>query len=127
MKKYFKSDMPTARRGEMYAGDGWIVTVMMICRAQVVPDSFDKLYNEGRDIKHTVQIAFVSGEGGLEAGIDGGGLFKEFLNQLCHEAFVPSNGLFCTTPDGLLFPNPQVVLHRLCAKDPPPHFAQNAK
>jgi len=78
-----------------------------IKRSQVVRDSFFELNAHGPALKHTVQVTFVSEDGLVEAGIDGGGLFKEFLNALAAQAFNPNYGLFCQTSDQLLFPNPQ--------------------
>ena len=42
-----------------------------------------------------------------EAGIDGGGLFKEFMECLVKEGFDPNAGLFKATSDNRLYPNPQ--------------------
>ena len=41
-----------------------------------------------------------------EAGIDGGGLFREFLSQLLRAAFDPNRGFFVLTKDQMLYPNP---------------------
>lgn len=41
-----------------------------------------------------------------EAGIDGGGVFKEFLTSLVLQAFNTNYGLFLNTSDQLLYPNP---------------------
>ena len=43
-----------------------------------------------------------------EAGIDGGGLFREFLTQLLRTAFDPTLGFFKLTSDQQLYPNPGV-------------------
>jgi ubiquitin-protein ligase E3 C len=43
-----------------------------------------------------------------EAGIDGGGLFREFILQLLENGFDPNRGFFVLTSDGFLYPNPQV-------------------
>jgi ubiquitin-protein ligase E3 C len=43
-----------------------------------------------------------------EAGIDGGGLFREFLLQLLENGFDPNRGFFVLTSDGFLYPNPHV-------------------
>jgi ubiquitin-protein ligase E3 C len=45
-----------------------------------------------------------------EAGIDGGGVFKEFLTELGKEAFNENYGLFKVNHEQLLYPNPDVVL-----------------
>lgn len=41
-----------------------------------------------------------------EAGIDGGGIFREFLNELLKSGFNPNQGFFKTTNEGLLYPSP---------------------
>lgn len=43
-----------------------------------------------------------------EAGIDGGGLFREFLTELLKTAFDPNRGFFKLTHDNQLYPNPSV-------------------
>lgn len=40
------------------------------------------------------------------AGIDGGGIFREFLSELLKTAFDPNRGFFSSTHDRLLYPNP---------------------
>jgi hypothetical protein len=42
-----------------------------------------------------------------ESGVDAGGLFKEFWTDLSALAFNLDFGLFSTTADGVLYPNPQ--------------------
>lgn len=44
--------------------------------------------------------------GQLESGIDGGGLFKEFLTELAKEVFDPARGLWLSTSQNELWPNP---------------------
>lgn len=44
--------------------------------------------------------------GEIEAGVDGGGLFKDFMENLIKEGFDPRIGLFKATPDQKLYPNP---------------------
>ena len=51
-------------------------------------------------------MEFVSEQGLDEAGIDGGGLFKEFIDSFSKSAFSPSFGLFVPTSHQLLTPNP---------------------
>lgn len=45
-----------------------------------------------------------------EAGVDGGGLSREFLSELIKTAFDPNRGFFRLTNDNQLFPNPHVAL-----------------
>ncbi len=40
------------------------------------------------------------------AGIDGGGVFKEFLTSLCMEVFDSDRGLWLATKKNELYPNP---------------------
>ena len=44
-----------------------------------------------------------------EAGIDGGGIFREFLSELLKTGFDPNRGIFMLTAsdDKMLYPNPQ--------------------
>ncbi|KAJ2555022.1 ubiquitin-protein ligase (E3), partial [Coemansia sp. RSA 1933] len=59
--------------------------------------------------KQRMQIEFEDRYGMPEAGIDGGGLFKEFLTSLIQEAFSPQIGLFNETIQNSLYPNPDAV------------------
>jgi ubiquitin-protein ligase E3 C len=60
----------------------------------------------GSKLKRRVQIVFESNLGYEEAGVDGGGVFKEFLTDLSKVAFDPNRGLFQTTSEQLIYPNP---------------------
>ncbi|KAJ8081351.1 ubiquitin-protein ligase (E3) [Marasmius tenuissimus] len=73
-----------------------------IRRGHVAQDGFDKLHLPTRDggewtWKHPLEIGFIDQWGTEEAGIDGGGLFKEFFTELCKETFDPRRGLWATT------------------------------
>ena len=59
-------------------------------------------------LKMRVQMANFAGLD--EAGIDGGGLFREFLSELLKTAFDPNRGFFKLTDDQQLYPNPNVAL-----------------
>ena len=48
----------------------------------------------GAALKSRMQITFVNEQGLEEAGIDGGGVFKEFMDTLCKRAFDPQVFLF---------------------------------
>ena len=67
--------------------------------------------NPGRrppgSLRGTIRVRFLNEHGVEEAGVDGGGLFKDFLSALVEEAFDPvKTGLFVETPDRTLYPNP---------------------
>jgi ubiquitin-protein ligase E3 C len=75
-------------------------------RDHIFEDGFNSLQMLGADLKNKIAISFVDEFGLEEAGIDGGGVFKEFLTGLSKEAFNKEYGLFTTTPEQLLYPNP---------------------
>ncbi|KAJ9071267.1 ubiquitin-protein ligase (E3) [Entomophthora muscae] len=77
-----------------------------IRRDKVFEDGFAQLNPLGSGLKGRVSITMVSSLGMPEAGIDGGGVFKEFLNALIKQAFAPETDLFLTTPAELLYPSP---------------------
>ena len=74
-------------------------------------DSKEQLSQLGNRLKHKVQVTFINKHGAPEAGIDGGGVFKEFLDDLIKEAFDPSQHktgaptLFSVTPSETLTVN----------------------
>lgn len=68
----------------------------------------DKL--RGTSLRRRLIIVFIAQTGAQEAGIDSGGLLKEFMGELCSRAFSPDFGLFSRTGDGLLLPNPSSSL-----------------
>lgn len=75
-----------------------------IRRNLIIEDGFEQLNELGSQLKRRVAITFVSDQGLVEAGIDGGGVFKEFLTALTKEASDPQTGLFEETSEHLLFP-----------------------
>ncbi|KAJ1720097.1 ubiquitin-protein ligase (E3) [Coemansia erecta] len=56
--------------------------------------------------KGRMQIEFVDQYGMREAGIDGGGVFKEFLTSLVSEAFRPDQKMFSSTRSNQVYPSP---------------------
>ena len=67
---------------------------------------------------------FINAHGALEAGIDGGGVFKEFIDDLIKEAFDPSQHktgaptLFSVTPSEMLAVN----MATLQSQEALPHY-----
>lgn len=55
-----------------------------------------------------MRIQMMNRAGLEEAGIDGGGLFREFITELLKTAFDPNRGFFRLTKDHQLYPNPGV-------------------
>lgn len=64
-----------------------------IRRDKLYNDSMESLNKLGPRLKRKVQVTFISQHGNEEAGVDGGGLFKEFLDDLIKHAFDPTNTL----------------------------------
>lgn len=85
-----------------------------IRRESVFEDAFDQFYELGEGLKEPIQISFIDQFGSVEAGIDGGGVTKEFLTSVTTEAFKSSNGLdlFVENDQNLLYPNPAAVEQR---------------
>ncbi len=64
-----------------------------IRRDKLYNDSMSQLNKLGPKLKRKVQVTFISEHGNEEAGVDGGGLFKEFLDDLIKNAFDPTNAI----------------------------------
>ncbi len=77
-------------------------------------DAFEHYYKLGDGLKEPIQITFVDKFDTVEAGIDGGGVTKEFLTSVTSEAFSPQAGLnlFVENDQHLLYPNPAAVEER---------------
>ena len=61
----------------------------VIRRDSVFKDAYAEFYPLGEGLKEPIQITFVDKFGGQEAGIDGGGVTKEFLTAITKEAYSP--------------------------------------
>ncbi|XP_035440762.1 ubiquitin-protein ligase E3C [Spodoptera frugiperda] len=80
-------------------------------RTHLYEDAFDKLSPDNEpDLKLKLRVQLINQAGAEEAGVDGGGLFREFLSELLKSAFDPNRGLFRLTIDNMLYPNPAVHL-----------------
>ncbi|CAH0592635.1 unnamed protein product [Chrysodeixis includens] len=80
-------------------------------RTHLYEDAFDKLSPDNEpDLKLKLRVQLVNQAGAEEAGVDGGGLFREFISELIKSAFDPNRGLFRLTIDNMLYPNPAVHL-----------------
>ncbi|KAK9429659.1 hypothetical protein V1505DRAFT_329875 [Lipomyces doorenjongii] len=76
-----------------------------IRRTHMLEDAFSQLNGLRSELKSLIGITFVN-DFGVEAGIDGGGITKEFLVGVCKEGFDPANGLFLENSQNMLYPNP---------------------
>ena len=80
-----------------------------IRRESLFEDAYKAFYQLGEGLKDSIQITFVDQFGTQEAGIDGGGVTKEFLTSVTSEAFGGQSdgpGMFTSNEKGLLYPNP---------------------
>ncbi|KAJ6036440.1 hypothetical protein N7540_000719 [Penicillium herquei] len=79
-----------------------------IRRENIFEDALDQFYELGEGLKEPIQISFIDRFGALEAGIDGGGVTKEFLTSITTEAFSTDgwNSMFVENDQHLLYPNP---------------------
>ena len=61
------------------------------------------------NLKLKIRVLMKNASGLDEAGIDGGGIFREFLSELLKTGFDPNRGIFMLTAsdDKMLYPNPQ--------------------
>ncbi|KAI0366687.1 HECT-domain-containing protein [Pilatotrama ljubarskyi] len=81
-----------------------MTTRVTIRRTNVAQDGFDRLGDV--NLKAPIAITFVDQFGNEEAGIDGGGVFKEFLTNLCKEVFDTDRGLWLANKKNELYPAP---------------------
>lgn len=89
-------------------------------RNYLYEDAFDKLSPENEpELRLKMRVQLVNSAGLEEAGVDGGGLFREFLSELLKTSFDPNRGFFKLTKDNMLYPNPTV---QLLVEDFPKHY-----
>jgi ubiquitin-protein ligase E3 C len=58
------------------------------------------------DMRRHIRISLVNVVGVMEAGIDGGGLLREFLTEATKAAVDPNRGLFRYDSQNRMYPNP---------------------
>jgi hypothetical protein len=57
-------------------------TFFRIRRDHIIEDGFEALNGLGEGLKERLRVLFVNEWGEEEAGVDGGGLFKDFISDL---------------------------------------------
>lgn len=89
-------------------------------RNYLYEDAFEKLSPENEpELRLKMRVQLVNAAGLEEAGVDGGGLFREFLSELLKTSFDPNRGFFKLTKDNMLYPNPTV---HMLFDDFPKHY-----
>ncbi|KAF3761795.1 hypothetical protein M406DRAFT_295495 [Cryphonectria parasitica EP155] len=114
----------TRRRNGMLEADQWRMQVLhefldphrardrlerhhaKVRRGKVFEDAFAQFYQLQDGLKEPIQITFVDQFDIPEAGIDGGGVTKEFLTSVTKEAFTDDFSLFIANSKSALYPNP---------------------
>lgn len=71
----------------------------------MLEDAFEKIYGMNSEIKNRLRIQFVDLNYMTEEGIDGGGLFKEFMTKLTEIIFDPQYSFFTETHERKLYPS----------------------
>jgi ubiquitin-protein ligase E3 C len=82
-----------------------------IRRENEFDDAFEQFFPLGAGLKEPIQITFMDQFGSPEAGIDGGGVTKEFLTSVTNRAFMPTDtiDMFVENDQHLLYPNPTAI------------------
>lgn len=82
--------------------------VAVIQRGRLLEDGLATMNNLGPNMRERITIHYVDASGRKEAGIDAGGLFKDFWTDLCKIAYDPNYVLFAVTEGAgnCLFPSP---------------------
>lgn len=89
-------------------------------RNYIYQDAFDQLTEDkAPNLRQKLRVRMINAQGLEEAGVDGGGIFREFLSQLLKAGFDPNIGFFKSTHERLLYPNPQAAI---LAKDYLKHY-----
>ncbi|CAK9087295.1 E3 ubiquitin-protein ligase UPL6 (Ubiquitin-protein ligase 6) (HECT-type E3 ubiquitin transferase UPL6) [Durusdinium trenchii] len=104
--------------GSGVRGDRELLETVLAEAPQMLPfeDRRDYLMEDGfaaferlattAELRALFVVEFVAADGSLESGIDGGGLFKEFMIYVCRTAFSPEYGLFTVNSDNRMYPFP---------------------
>ena len=80
-----------------------------IRREHVLDDAFKQFYPLAEGLKEPIYITFYDRFGEVEAGIDGGGVTKEFLMSAIQDAFAEDSSWFTRNAEGLYYPNPSAM------------------
>ncbi|KHN02276.1 E3 ubiquitin-protein ligase UPL7 [Glycine soja] len=105
-REFIKMDKASRKMAGEISEPGSRAIEIVIRRGHIVEDGFRQLNSLGSRLKSSIHVSFVSECGLLEAGLDYGGLSKEFLTDISKAAFSPEYGLFSqnSTSDRLLIP-----------------------
>ncbi|KAE9621789.1 putative aminoacyltransferase, E1 ubiquitin-activating enzyme [Lupinus albus] len=105
-REFIKMDKNSRKMAGEISEPGSRAIEVVVRRGHIVEDGFRQLNSLGSKLKSSIHVSFVSECGLPEAGLDYGGLSKEFLTDISKAAFTPEYGLFSqtSTSDRLLIP-----------------------
>jgi ubiquitin-protein ligase E3 C len=89
--EYRRAMVAMMRREEEELNFDGIREKVKIRRKYLYNDSMEQLNALGPKLKRKVQVSFINQHGAQEAGIDGGGVFKEFLDDLIKDGFTANS------------------------------------
>ncbi|XP_072956198.1 E3 ubiquitin-protein ligase UPL7 [Typha angustifolia] len=106
-REFVKLDKVSRRVVGDVTGHGQGSIEVVVRRDHIVEDGYTQLNFLGSRLKSSIHISFISECGLPEAGLDYGGLSKEFLTDLASAVLNPEYGLFSqtSTSDSNLIPN----------------------
>ncbi|KAJ7971465.1 E3 ubiquitin-protein ligase UPL7 [Quillaja saponaria] len=106
-REFVKMDKASRKMAGEVSEPGSRSIEIVVRRGHIVEDGYQQLNYLGSKLKSSIHVSFVSECGLPEAGLDYGGLSKEFLTDISKEAFAPEYGLFSqtSTSERLLIPN----------------------
>ena len=88
-REFINMDKSSRRMAGELKAPGERAIDIVVRRGRLVEDGFQQLNSLGTKLKSTIHVSFVSESGLPEAGLDYGGLSKEFLTDIAKAAFDP--------------------------------------
>lgn len=89
-----------------------------IHRETMLKDAYNAFGSLGSKFKQKIAVTFYNELGGQEAGIDGGGITKEFLTSIVTEAFDPlKHSYFKETQEHQIYPNEDIYFKHVHGED----------
>lgn len=88
-REFIMMDKASRKMAGEVAGPGSRSIEIVVRRGHIVEDGFQQLNSLGSRLKSSIHVSFLSECGLPEAGLDYGGLSKEFLTDISKAAFAP--------------------------------------
>jgi ubiquitin-protein ligase E3 C len=98
-------------RTHLDVDDGYGRQHLDIHRQSAYQDAFDQLSGRHEQLAQRFRVRIIAATGDPEEGIDGGGLFREFLQMTLKAGFDPACGYFKASSEQELYPDPDVTIH----------------